>query len=109
MNENGILSKGKRYLDFSEELVVHPDTGSQIEGVEIPNWNLLTEYLVSAHKRFPYYLFFAWDVVIDQNGTPHILEVNKGSDLEFQAVKPLRNERMGEFMKAYEMLSKRIG
>ena len=39
----------------------------------------------------------------------NILEVNKGSDLEFQAVKPLRNERMGDFMKAYEMLSKRIG
>lgn len=108
VDENGILSKGKHYSDLKEELSVHPDTEAQIEGVAIPGWDSVTALFVNAHKCLPYYTFLAWDVVIDKNNTAYALEVNKGSDLEFQAVKPMRPEAMGKFMKEYGLLSSRI-
>ena len=108
VDENGILSKGKHYSDLKEELDVHPDTGAQIEGTAIPDWNSLKTLFINAHQRLPYFTFLAWDVVIDKNNVAYALEVNKGSDLEFQAVKPMRHEIMGKFMKEYELLSPRV-
>lgn len=56
----------------------HPDTGEQIEGVQIPHWKELLAYLKHAHECFPYYNFFAWDVLLDSEQRPWILEINRG-------------------------------
>ena len=73
----------------------------------IPGWENLKEKLLRVHSLFPYYVFFAWDMVVDQNGEPRILEINRGSDLGIQMIRPLRNEKLGEFMKEYGLLDKR--
>ena len=108
IDEKGVLSSGRHITNMSDKLVRHPDTDAQIEGVIIPHWEELVEQLLLAHKHVPYYQFLAWDVVIDENGIPFILEINKGSDLEIQSIKPMRNETMGRFMREYSLLSPRI-
>ena len=103
---SGELGEGRRITEPDKVFVNHPDSGSQIKGVVIPNWERIKEKLLHVHQCFPYFNFFAWDVVICQNGEPYVLEINRGSDLAFQMVKPLRKEKLGEFMREYGLLDK---
>ena len=105
---DGIMTSAKRLTDIGNNFSVHPDTGAQIEGVHIPGWEEITETLKRVHKSFPYYNFFAWDVVIDQDGCPCILEINRGCDLYTQSIHPLRNEKFGAFMREYGLLDKKL-
>ncbi len=104
---SGILGKAKRKTEPGHFHAVHPDTQAQIEGVVIPNWRIITDKLLHVHRCFPYFKFFAWDVVIDENGNPQILEINRGSDLGIQMIQPMRNEKMGDFMRDNGLLDHR--
>lgn len=105
--DTGVLSKAKRKTDPENFYSVHPDSKQQIEGVAIPDWDSVKKKLLHVHSLFPFYRFFAWDVVIDQNGEACILEINRGSDLGIQMIAPLRDQKMGEFMREYGLLDKR--
>ena len=108
IDENGCLSGGRSYVDINKVLDRHPDTGAIITETIIPGWKKLCTRLIEAHKKVPYYSFLAWDVVLDQNNNPYILEINRGSDLGIQCIKPLRNEKLGFFMRENGMLSSRV-
>lgn len=108
IDEDGVLTSGKRLTNIENWYSTHPDTGAQIEGLRVPGWKEITEALVKAHKSFPYYTFFAWDAVIGQDGVPCILEINRGSDLSIQSIHPLRNEKLGAFMREYGLLDKKL-
>lgn len=105
--DKGTLSIAKRATEPDKCYTRHPDTGAVIEGITIPNWNELKNQLIHVHRCFPFYTFLAWDVVINDQGKPSILEINRGSDLNVQIIRPLRNEKIGEFMREYGLLDKR--
>lgn len=102
----GKLGKAKRITEPEKEYSVHPDTQEPIEGILIPNWEALKEKLIQVHRCFSYYTFLAWDVVINDIGVPYILEINRGTDLNVQLIKPLRNDEIGRFMDEYGLLDK---
>lgn len=104
---SGRLSKAKKKTNPTVFYTVHPDTKEQIEGVIIPDWDRLLKKLLHVHQCFQYFTFFAWDVVVGVDGEPYVLEINRGSDLGIQMIKPMRNEKMGEFMREYGLLDKR--
>ncbi len=104
---NGQLSVAKRVTEPNKSYSNHPDSGSLIEGVQIPKWNQLKQTLIHVHQCFPYYTFLAWDVVLDQNEKPIILEINRGCDLNVQVIRPLRKEKIGIFMQEYGLLDNR--
>ncbi len=105
--ETGKCGKAKQLHSIDRDYAVHPDTGTEIEGLQIPNWNELLTYLKNAHQAFPFYDFFAWDVVINQDGTPYILEINRGSDLSIQVLCPMRNGKLGDYMRTRGLLDER--
>ena len=105
--DEGKMSVAKRVTEPNKEYSNHPDSGSAIEGVEIPKWDQLKNKLVQIHKCFPYYTFLAWDVVLNQNEEPVILEINRGCDLNVQVIRPLRKEKIGTFMGEYGLLDNR--
>jgi hypothetical protein len=105
--ETGKLGKAKCKIEPTKLYEIHPDSGGKIEGVEVPKWKEIKEKLLHVHRCFPYYTFLAWDVVITDQGEPCILEINRGSDLTIQMIKPLRNEKLGDFMREYGLLDKR--
>ena len=105
--QTGKMGKAKQKTNPNKLHEAHPDSGSQIEGVFIPGWEKITEKLLHVHSCFPYYTFLAWDVVIGTDGNPNILEINRGSDLTVQMIEPLRNSKLGDFMKEYGLLDKR--
>lgn len=105
--ETGKLGNAKSLFDTNDINKIytnHPDTGSKIKDVCIPEWDNIKNHLLKAHKCFAYYQFFAWDVTLDEEGKIWILEINRGSDLEIQEFCPLKNEKFGEWMREKGLL-----
>jgi hypothetical protein len=59
---------------------VHPDTGRQLVGTQISNWNMLKEIVLTAAPIFAGIRSQSWDVALTEHG-PVFLEVNFGGDL----------------------------
>lgn len=53
----------------------HPDTGIQIEGLAMPNWDLVRETALKAHRSLPFARSLGWDIAFGTTG-PVVLEVN---------------------------------
>lgn len=82
---------GKRiYFD------THPDTGVQIKGRIIPNWDDVKKEIIEVTKKLPYFPIIAWDVAIKDEGIA-VIEVNMKSSLNiFQIHGGMRNELLGQ-------------
>ena len=99
--KTGMLGDAKSIFDYNnynKVYTTHPDTQALIKGVSVPKWQELIAYLTHAHRCFAYYQFFAWDVTLDDAGKPWVLEINRGSDLSIQALCPLRQSKLGQWM-----------
>jgi hypothetical protein len=54
----------------------HPSTGIAFSDVVIPSYNKIFALVEKLHKRFPYFRLLSWDVAIDKNDEPLLIEVN---------------------------------
>ncbi len=104
---SGTCGMAKQLYKVKETFSYHPDTGAKIDGLVVPGWKELIEYLKASHLKFPFYEFFAWDVVISADGTPYIIEINRGSDLSIQVLCPMRKKKLGQYMSKKGLLDKR--
>ena len=104
----GRLSAAVRETEPGKFFENHPDTNAPIEGVTVPHWEDVKRKLLHVHRCFPFYTFLAWDIVIAETGEILVLEINRGSDLMFQMITPLRYEPLGDFMREYGLLDKRL-
>ena len=57
------------------EHAVHPQSGQQIVGFELPHWARVTYEVIRAHRLVPFPRTLGWDVAIEDRG-PVILEIN---------------------------------
>lgn len=57
------------------EVSEHPDTGQQLVGFQLPNWNDVCDLCLSAAKAYPGLRLQNWDIALGAKG-PVILEVN---------------------------------
>ena len=67
--------EGKQQLDC------HPETGAPVAGKEVPHWDRIQSAVLDVagiHEQNPY---VGWDVVLDSNGEPKIIEGNCAPDL----------------------------
>jgi hypothetical protein len=62
--------------------VIHPDTGRQLTGFELPHWQALTEMVRQWAELFPGFLCQGWDIAICAGG-PVVLEVNWFGSVDF--------------------------
>ena len=68
---------GKKYIEY------HPDSKSEIRGLEIPFWKDLLLLSITASKHFPLD-YLGVDLVIDETKGPMIMEVNVRPGLGIQ-------------------------
>lgn len=106
--ETGRLSKGISNVNKDGSALVpfanHPDTSAQLEGRYIPEWESIKEQVLTVSRKFPYINFFAWDIVITDDGLVAI-EVNASSGLRmFQLEKGIRKTEFGEIYKSYGII-----
>ena len=74
----------------------HPNTGAQIEGLIIPNWNEIKEKIVYLTREIPFFEFTAWDIALTDEGI-ELIEINMSSSLNvFQAHGGMRNSLLGQ-------------
>ena len=59
----------------TKEIESHPDSGTQLNGVYIDNWQSIKEEVIKFQQAFPYCKAPGWDIAITDNG-PVVIEVN---------------------------------
>lgn len=58
-----------------KEIECHPDSGTQLNGVYIDNWQSIKEEVIKFQQAFPYCKAPGWDIAITDEG-PVVIEVN---------------------------------
>lgn len=56
----------------------HPDTGASLAGRQIPDIKTCTDLVLKLHKKYALQPAIGWDLAIDGDGRPHVLEWNDG-------------------------------
>lgn len=78
---------------------VHPETGRQIEGTVIPDWDRVHEQVLRVAASLPIYRYVGWDVLVDTDGEVVIVEGNGNSGLNILQVEKglLEDPRIRQF------------
>jgi hypothetical protein len=54
----------------------HPDSGLSFENFVIPGWDRLVTLVTGLHRTLPHFEMASWDVAIDVDAAPSIIEIN---------------------------------
>jgi hypothetical protein len=82
----------------------HPDTGGQIAGRVIPNWDNLKKQITDLTNRFPYLNLVAWDVLLMEEGFC-VIEGNASAGCGmFQMEHGVRNAELGDIYRSYGII-----
>ena len=69
------------------------DTGIKLEGYQIPSFDKAIEFVKRLHFKLPFFNIIGWDVAIEENGEPILVEYNTGPGLSQSAF----GSGMGEY------------
>lgn len=87
IDENGKLGK-YAYGGYAENDIQKTDTGTILEGFEIPSYHKALEEVKRLHYQLPFFNLIGWDVAIDEEGDPVIIEWNVNTGLSQSAFGP---------------------
>lgn len=73
--------KAPAYGNPKEGLMHATDVGTVLEGYQIPSFNELLRLVKEMHMRLPYFDLVGWDMTIDKNGRPALIEWNRAAEL----------------------------
>ena len=79
--ETGKCYNASQFNSFSDVIKIerHPDSGEQVEGFLIDDWEDIKTALCEYQSRIPYLKAIGWDVAITEKG-PVIIEINNWWD-----------------------------
>ncbi len=86
--DTGIVMTPGVDRDFNR-FVLHPDSKVPIVGFTIPNWELVLEVAKKAAMVIPEVRYVGWDICINEDGIPVIIEGNYGADVDVTQVPDL--------------------
>jgi len=88
--EEGTLGLGRMHplkgTRPQERFTHHPDSGARIEGARLPGWDTITATVLRVARTLPFNPATGWDVLIDHDGAPMVLEANANSDIDLHQV-----------------------
>lgn len=87
IGEDGRLGK-YAYSGFTGESVEKTDSGTILEGFEIPSYTKAIETVKRLHFELPYFNLIGWDIAIDEVGDPVLIEWNVSPGLSQSAFGP---------------------
>jgi hypothetical protein len=95
--------KGKR---AEQRFTHHPDTGARIAGAVVPGWGEVREVVLRAAASVPFNRMAGWDILVDGEGVPVILEANGNSDVNLLQVHGglLAEPHIRQFYEAFGVL-----
>ena len=76
IGEDGKCEKWSYDYYSSKSGTHHPNTNVEFSKIKIPNYALLLRKCLNSHKKFPYARIIGWDIAINLDGEPVLLEWN---------------------------------
>lgn len=75
ISEDGKLGKAA-FGGYSEDNVQVTDTGVTLDGYQLPSYDKAIEFVKRLHTKLPYFNIIGWDISIEENGEPILIEFN---------------------------------
>jgi len=84
----------------------HPDTGAQITGETLPSWDRIVAVVLRAAAALPFNRMAGWDVLVDRDGAPVIIEANGNSGVSLLQIHGglLSDPRVRRFYESYGVI-----
>lgn len=73
--------KGPAYGSPTEKDMPQTDTGVVLDNYLIPSFPQVLDFVKDLHNRLPYFRLVGWDVSVDKNGYPVMIEWNRSAEL----------------------------
>lgn len=64
------------YNRYFKKFTAHPQTGVRFSGKSLPGFQDVKKTVVQMHRSLPYFDMISWDVAIDANAEPVLIELN---------------------------------
>lgn len=74
IDENGLL-KDKAYF-MNGESINRLENGAEFKGLQIPSFNEIKSIVEKVHSRMPFFMFIGFDIAINAEGEPIVMEYN---------------------------------
>ena len=84
INKDGKLGKAA-FGGYNEDNVVVTDTGITLDGYQLPSYDKAIAFAKRLHMKLPYFNIIGWDVTIEENGEPILIEYNANPGLSQSA------------------------
>lgn len=75
------------------------DSGVQLEGYKVPSFDKAIELVKFSHMQLPYFNLIGWDIAIEEDGSPIMIELNLNPDLSQSANGPAFGEYTEDILK----------
>lgn len=73
--------KGPAFGSPTEKNMPQTDSGAVLDNYLIPSFPQVLDFVKSLHQRLPYFRLIGWDISVDTNGQPVMIEWNKSAEL----------------------------
>lgn len=70
---------------YSEDNVTITDSGIALDGYQLPSYDKAIAFVKRLHMKLPYFDIIGWDVSIEENGEPILIEYNASPGLSQSA------------------------
>ncbi|MBR4389310.1 MAG: hypothetical protein IKT00_09060 [Prevotella sp.] len=87
IDENGCLGKFG-FGGYEEDNILKTDAGTFLEGYQLPSYDKAIETVKKLHFQLPYFDLIGWDIAIDVEGDPVLIEWNQRVGLSQSAYGP---------------------
>lgn len=81
------------------DMLENTDSGARLEGYQIPSFEKAVAFVKEQHLNLPYFNMVGWDIAIEEDGTPVMIEFNMTPDLSQSANGPAFGEYTDEILK----------
>lgn len=73
--------KGPAFGSPTEKNMPQTDSGAELDNYLIPSFPQVQDFVKDLHMRLPYFRLIGWDISVDTNGNPVMIEWNKSAEL----------------------------
>ena len=73
--------KGPAFGSPTEKNMFMTDSGVEIDNYLIPSFPQILDFVKDLHFRLPYFRLIGWDVSVDMEGNPVMIEWNRSAEL----------------------------
>ena len=84
VDKTGHLTKSA-FGGYTTDNVMRTDTGIDLVGYQVPSYDKVIDFVTRLHRKLPFFDIVGWDVAIQEDGEPVLIEFNNNPQLSQSA------------------------